>query len=265
MVDVNQQNISFPAVGFISAPAWHDPAPYEFTTAVEERVLTQQAFPLLPEFDYSLESIASEIVAERFCLCAKTLKASGCHLVVQVGSPFAWAKAKSELQARQRNKRIRLAANIPSIMNALAIVDALRAHQVSNIAVCSYYNPSWKKGFVDFLELCGFQVSYAASFSEQGLMKEGDVEKLFKDAWNSPSGMIKTSVALTRKSAPEAEAIVITGTGVRTLEILCELEIIARCPVIPADTVLYWLGARYLNLTLSPQMGCFQNLPLHPE
>lgn len=260
MSDINKQNNQPPTVGFISTPDWHDPAPYEFAAAVEEKILTQQAFPLLPEFDYSLDNIASELIAERFCLCARALKASACHLVVQVGSPFAWAKAESEAQARQRNERITQAANIPSIMNSLVIVDALRAHQVSDIAVCSYYNLDWKKGFVSFLESCGFRVLYAASFSEQGLVKREDEERLFKHAWNSPSDMIKASVNLTRKAAPNAEAIVITGTGVRTLDILCELEAIAQRPVIPADTVLYWLSARYLNLTLSSNMGYFKDL-----
>ena len=48
-----------PTIGFISAPAWFDPAPLEFPTVVEEEVHTQQAPLLLSEFDYRLESIAS--------------------------------------------------------------------------------------------------------------------------------------------------------------------------------------------------------------
>ncbi len=47
-----------PTVGFISAPAWFDPAATEFSTVVKEEIKTQQAPLLLPEFDYSLKSIA---------------------------------------------------------------------------------------------------------------------------------------------------------------------------------------------------------------
>jgi len=51
---LNLGNVSsLPAVGFISPPAWLDPAPYEFTTVIQEPVLTQQAIPLLPDFDFS--------------------------------------------------------------------------------------------------------------------------------------------------------------------------------------------------------------------
>ncbi|MDQ7089922.1 MAG: hypothetical protein Q9M50_04670 [Methylococcales bacterium] len=259
--DSNKRNNQLPSIGFISAPAWSDPAPYEFTTAVQEKIITQQAFPLLPDFDYSLDNITSELVEERFCLCARSLQAAGCDLLVQVGSPFSWAKSGLEAQARQRNTRIEKAANIPSIMTSLAIVDALRVHRIKKVAICTYYTLSWKECFSSFLALCGFKVLQAASFSEQGLVKAENEENLFKYAWNNPSDMIKESVRLIKDAAPEAEAIVITGTGVRTLAILCELEAIAQCPVIPADTVLYWLSARYLNLTLDPKMGRFKDLP----
>ncbi|MBW2002081.1 MAG: hypothetical protein JRI30_06165 [Deltaproteobacteria bacterium] len=75
-----------PTIGFISAPAWFDPAPSD----------------LLPEFDYRLESVAS--VQNELNLCARSLKAIGCDVVAQVGSPFAWANATSEAEARLRNK-----------------------------------------------------------------------------------------------------------------------------------------------------------------
>jgi len=53
---LNLGNVSsLPAVGFISPPAWLDPAPYEFTTVIQEPVLTQQAIPLLPDFDFSFD------------------------------------------------------------------------------------------------------------------------------------------------------------------------------------------------------------------
>ena len=249
-----------PSVGFISSPAWSDPTPFEFTTVVEEQVITQQALLLLPDFDYSLDSIASELVAERLSLCAKSLQTAGCHLVVQVGSPFAWANVASEAQARQRNDRMTKAANIPSVMTTLAIVDALRMHRIKNIAVnCTYYDLSWKKDFSGFLELCGFNVLHSSNLTEQKLV--GEEEDVFEYAWKLTPNMVKDSVYAVKKAAPEAEAMVITGTGARTLEILCELEAIAQCPVIPADTVLYWISARYLNLTLNSKMGRFTHLP----
>jgi maleate cis-trans isomerase len=251
-----------PTVGFISAPAWLDPTPYEFLTVIDESVIIQQAFPLLPNFDYSLDSIASNTLAEQLCLCARSLRAAGCGLVVQVGSPFAWANVESEAQARQRNHRIEQAANVPSIMNSLAIVDALRAHRVTAISITStYYSSAWNRSFSSFMDLCGFKVLHASNFYQQGLVQVRDENEHFKyDGCEMPD-MVKASVEWVKNAAPNAEAIVIVGTGARTLDILYELEAMVQCPVIPADTVVYWLIAKYLNLTLLPKMGRFRYLP----
>jgi maleate cis-trans isomerase len=260
---IDRQNHQLPSVGFISPPAWFDPAPYEFTTAVVEKVTTQQTFPLLPDFDYSLDNIASDWLVEQLCLCAKSLTASGCDLVIQSGSPFAWAKVESEAQARQRQQHIKEAARVPTIMTSVAIVDALRAYQVSNIAIAgTYYSLTWRRAFSHFLTLCGFNVLYAANFSEQGLVQVANEAEHFKYNCNTLPKMVKTSLARIKNTVPQAEAIVIVGTGVRTLQILRELEAIAQCPVISADTVVYWLAARYLNLTLVDRIGRFKDLPL---
>ena len=122
-----------PTIGFVSAPAWFDPAPSEFPNVVEENVQTQQAPLLLPEFDYRLESIAA--VENELNLCARSLHAMGCDLVAQVGSPFAWACARSEQEARSRNAAMARAAKRPTVMTSLAIVDGLRSLDINKIAV----------------------------------------------------------------------------------------------------------------------------------
>jgi maleate cis-trans isomerase len=250
-----------PVVGFISAPAFFDPSPHEFKTAVKEEVLTQQAFPLLPNFDYSLDSIASEQLAERFCLCAESLQAAKCDLLVQVGSPFAWANVNSETEARQRNERIMKAANIPSIMTSLAIIDALRSHKVHKIAITStYYSSIWSNCFANFVSMCGFEVLHTSNFYEQQLVKTINKNEHFKYTDSEMPNMVKASVQFVKAADPDSQAIVIVGTGAKTLNILCELEVMANCPVIPADTVVYWLIAQSLNLTLLPNMGRFRDL-----
>lgn len=255
------QEEQVPVVGFISAPAFFDPSPHEFKTAVKEQVLTQQAFPLLPNFDYSLNSIASEQLAERFCLCAESLRAANCDLLVQVGSPFAWANVNSEAEARQRNERITKAANIPSIMTSLAIIDALRSHKVHKIAITStYYSSVWSNCFAQFINMCGFEVLHTSNFYEQQLVKTINKNEHFKYTDSKMPDMVKASLQFVKDNASDSQAIVIVGTGAKTLNILCELETMAQCPVIPADIVVYWLIAQSLNLSLLPNMGKFMDL-----
>ena len=258
-----------PAVGFISPPAWLDPAPHEFTTVVQESVLTQQAIPLLPDFDFSLDSLASAHLAEQLCLCARSLQAAGCSLVVQVGNPFAWANVKSEAEARRRNDRIAAATNLPTIMTALAVVDALRSYQAKKIAITStFYSPVWNQHFASFMGMCGFEIAHASNFYQQGLaqpINAEDEEEHFRYAGlaqpvDEMSNLIKASVQSVKGKVSDCEAIAIVGTGARTLDILCDLEAIAQCPVIPADTAVYWWAAQRLNLTLLPIMGRFRDL-----
>ncbi len=239
-------------VGFISAPAWFDPAVTEFPTVVEERVQTQQAPLLLPEFDYRLEGIAS--VQAELSLCAQSLKAMGCNLVAQVGSPFAWACASSESEARSRSEVMTNSTNIPSIMTGLAIVDGLRSHDVKKIALnCTYYGSDWRDGFANFLSICGFDTIHVSNLSDQGLIAADS--KIANFGWAMTHELTSKSILAVAEASPSAEAIVVTGAGTRTLKILSDLESEIKRPIVAADTVLYWAIAKNLGLTLKPEMG----------
>jgi maleate cis-trans isomerase len=246
-----------PTIGFISAPAWFDPAPSEFPEVVEEKVQTQQAPLLLPEFDYRLESIAS--VQQELDHCARSLKAMGCDLVAQVGSPFAWACAGSESDARWRNESMAKAAKIPAVMTALAIVNGLRSLGVKKVAVdCTYYETDWRDDFAAFLRMCDFETIHVSTLSDQGLT--GSTAKMADYGWSMTHELAGRSILAVAEASPKAEAIVVTGAGTRTLGILCDLESQIKRPIIAADTVLYWAIARELNLTLKPVMGSLSQL-----
>jgi maleate cis-trans isomerase len=246
-----------PTIGFISAPAWFDPAPSEFPNVVEEAVQTQQAPLLIPEFDYRLESVAS--VQNELNLCARSLKAMGCDLVAQVGSPFAWACAESESEARRRNESMMKAANIPCVMMGLAIVDGLRSLGIQKVAVnCTYYEANWRDGFAAFLRMCGFDTIHVSALSDQGLT-ESDA-KMEDYGWSMTDELTTRSILAVAKASPNAEVMVVTGAGTRTLGILSDMESEIKLPIIAADTILYWAIARKLNLTLKPVMGSLSRL-----
>lgn len=246
-----------PTIGFISAPAWYDPAPSEFPTVVEEEVNTQQAPLLLPEFDYRLESIAS--VQDELNLCARSLKAIGCDLVAQVGSPFAWACASSEQKARSRNEAMTKFANVQSVMTSLAIVDGLRCHGVKRVAVnCTYYESDWRDCFASFLRICGFETLHASTLADQGLVTaDSEMEDY---GWSMTKELTRKSILAVADASPNADAVVVTGAGTRTLKILSDLESEIKRPIVAADTVLYWAIATELNLTLKPEMGSLRGL-----
>ena len=246
-----------PTIGFISAPAWFDPASSEFRKVVVEEVSTQQAPLLLPEFDYRLESIAS--VQNELNLCARSLKAIGCDIIAQVGSPFAWANATSEVEARARNESMVRTANIPVIMTGLAIVDGLRALGIKKVAVnCTYYESDWRDGFSAFLGLCGFNTIHVSTLADQGLIEPS--AKMEDYGWSMTPELVSRSILAVAEASPDAEAIVVTGSGTRTLDILVHMEAQTKRPIIAADTILYWAIAREFDLTLLPVIGSLSNL-----
>jgi maleate cis-trans isomerase len=246
---------STPMIGFISPPAWFDPAPSEFPRVVVEAVETQQAPMPLPDFDYRLESIAN--VQPILNQCAHSLKSSGCEIAAQVGSPFAWACAASEQIARARCSSISAAAGIPAVMTSLAIVDGLRALNANRVAVtCTYYDAEWREGFAAFLRMCGFSLDHGSTLLDQGLIKP---EAVWEIGWAMTDELVCQSIRAVAEASPDAEAIVVTGAGARTLRILVEMEADTKRPIIAADTALYWAAARQLGLTLQPVMGALAN------
>jgi len=243
---------ALPTIGFITPPAWFEPALTEFPTIVEQTVHVQQAPLLLPDFDYRLESIAS--VQPQLNLCAHSLQAMGCDLVAQVGTPFSWAGTDSEQEARARADAMQQAAKgIPCMMTGLAIVDGLRALGVTNIAInCPYYEADWREQFSTFMQHSGFNVVKAANLSDLSLVEPG---KKLRDYWSLSTDLTLQSFISLVEISPEAEAIVLPGTAIRTLPLLSDIEAAIKRPVIAADTILYWAIARHLGLTLKSVMG----------
>lgn len=238
-------------IGFVSAPNWFDPAPAEFPKTVTELVKTQQAPLLLSNFDYLLENIAKtlpDITNNAMCL-----RNMGCDVIAQVGSPFTWAHTPTEKQARERCEAVQKAAQRPVLMTGLSIVNALRAGNIKSIAVnCTYYDAEWSKEFVAFLEDCGFTIVHNSTLAEQRL---GSIESITDYGWAMTDDLTKKSIKTVAKIAPEAEAIVVTGAGARTFNILTECEQDTGRPVIAADTALYWDIARTVGLSLTSSMG----------
>ena len=105
---------------------------------------------------------------------------------------------------------------------------------------------------------CGFQVVHASHLIGQGLV---DPDASFGElGWSMNDALTSRSVLRVAELAPDAEAIVVTGAGARTLNILSGLEEKTERPIVAADTALYWAIAREMKLTLKSGMGKLSRL-----
>ena len=76
------------SVGFISVPAWFDPAPDEFRELTRGEIGVQQTFLGAPDFDYRVGSIAA---AEPLLVeAAQQLAAAGCSIIANPATPLGY-------------------------------------------------------------------------------------------------------------------------------------------------------------------------------
>jgi len=150
-------------------------------------------------------------------------------------------------------------ANVPSVMTGLAIVDGLRSHGVEKVALnCTYYESDWRDSFANFLGICGFETIHVSTLADQGLTPADS--KMIDYGWSMNHELTSKSILAVADASPNADAIVVTGAGTRTLKILSDLESEIKRPIVAADTILYWAIAKELDLTLKPEMGSLASL-----
>ena len=237
-----------PTIGFISPPAWFDPAPQEFPILCETEVRVQQTILTIPTLDFdSLDSIAS--AETEIANSAKLLSLTGADVVAFTGTPFTWAGLEGEEAIRARNTRIRQHCRGPLFMPGTAMVDALRYLNASRIAVFgSYYTRPWINMTADRFRDFGFDVKLAASSCDLGLVPELTSIDQHETA-SAPDVVIDGLRRIADRHA-DLEAIAIPGAGVRTATYIAKIEAELRLPVIPADLAIYWAIAKELALPI---------------
>ena len=235
-----------PCVGFISPPGWFDPTPGEFPTVCAEPVRVQQCPLSLPGFDWRIDSIAR--TEPEMLSAARTLGEMGCTVVAKVGTPFAWAGLPSAVAARARLDRLALAAKVPAVMSGVAILDALDALAARRVILCcTYYSDDWTERWARLVRTTGIEV-VADNLSRQGLTASHDAAD--SEHWAPPPDQIIESVRRCVSTAPDADAIAVSGAGARTLALIHALEAETGRPVFGSDTALYWATARAAGIRL---------------
>lgn len=237
-------------LGIIAAPGWFDPTMREFMERHPGDLEVTQTILTPPGFDYSFESIEnSEPALES---AARVLAEAGSELIAQVGPAFAYQVGRSPSNARGLSRRLSAACGVDVVLNGVAVLDALDDLGCRRVAVaCPYYNPQWKQKFLGFLDVAGYSVESAQTFVEQGIFaSQADVDAR---RWEFSDAEILASIRRTRAAAAHAEAIIVTGSGVRTLRWAEELQRELGIPLLSADFVLYKDVTR--RLELAPATG----------
>jgi len=248
------QSITKPSaykVGFVSPPAWFDISPSEFLRVAPKNTVVMQTIMRLPDFDYSIEQFIKAV--PELGTCFDSLVSAGADVVAQFGYPFSlvhgWEKAKQIQKDIRRNKGIEF------VMMGIEVVNALRHLKCNSIAIAStYYSKKMSKILHNYLLEAGLNVLQSENWQLQGIVDDKSSSLFIGSAeldpmdWKTPVHAIEKAVRSVNKNTPNADCILVTGGGMRLLDLAESLEEEIKKPIIGGDITLYWGILRRLGI-----------------
>lgn len=124
------------------------------------------------------------------------------------------------------------AAGVPASSTSFAFVNAARALGVSKVAVAASYPAEVAERFKGFLVDTGLDV---VGLSSHGINTAAEVGRLAEEA---------VLVLAAANDRPEAEALLVPDTAMRTIGVIEKLEAELGKPVLTANQVTVWEGLR---------------------
>src|SRR5687768_10398941 len=141
---------------------------------------------------------------------------------------------------------VRKATGLRTTSMSSAVVDGLKAVGARRIAVATAYADEVNGRLTTFLRESGFEV---LTLKGLGLEAIGAAEKITQ-------GYLQQFSADVFKSAPRADALLVSCGGLRTLELIAPLESDCGVPVVSSLPHALWAGMRVLGLQVkAPQYG----------
>lgn len=141
---------------------------------------------------------------------------------------FVYGPAGAEDQVA----RLEQITGVPTSSTSRAYLAALAALDLTRVAVAASYPDDVAQLFVDYLAAAGVEV---VSFSSAGIDTAAEVGRL------SPA---EVTALASGNDHPDAQALLVPDTAMRTLSVLPDLEARLGKPVLTANQVTIWEGLR---------------------
>lgn len=132
---------------------------------------------------------------------------------------------------------VRAATGLPAITMSAAMVDGLRHLGVKNIGVCTAYSDEINNRLRDFLAASGFNVLALEGF---------DIREFGAASKKSDEDIVELADKV-RAEAPQAEGLLISCGGLRTLEAGRRVEEKHGVPVVSSTESAYWAAVRMVG------------------
>jgi arylmalonate decarboxylase len=163
---------------------------------------------------------------------AEQLAREGVDAVMLMGTSLTFYRGFEEHE--RLVEKARSVTGLPVSTMSTAIVEGLRAMGAEQIGVCTAYADEVNRRLRDFLTAAGFDVMELQGF---GLEAFGAPSK------KRPEDIVELAASVAAK-APDAEALLISCGGLRTLEITKAIEDAHGVPVVSSTPASYWAAVR---------------------
>jgi len=175
-------------------------------------------------------------VVDRIMPAAKKLASDGANAIDVMGTSLTFYKGAAFNQ--QLKESIRKATGLPATTMSTAIVEGLKAVGGHRLAVATAYNDEVNHRLHTFLGESGFEILAIKGmgierFEDRPPVTQAELIKFTTGVW---------------KTAPKADAILISCGALKTLEILAPLEQRCGVPVVSSLPHALWAGVRLLGL-----------------
>jgi arylmalonate decarboxylase len=178
-----------------------------------------------------------EAVMARIPAAAEQLAVAGADAIELTGTSLTFYKGEAFNQ--QLREIVSQASGLPTTTMSNGVIDALKAVGARRIAVLTAYNDVVNARLHAFLLEHELEPVVITGF---GIEAMGDVDRV------TQNDLIEWGVKVC-ESAPNADALLVSCGGFRTLEIIAPLEARIGLPVISSMPHGLWAGAKLVGLS----------------
>jgi len=196
---------------------------------------------------YLKESSLSAYIAmeKEFYRAAELLGTLNPDIIVVGCTSGGFVKGKSH--DLQMTAQIQRKTGIPTISSATAIIEALKVLRIKRVALATPYTEDVNEKEKGFLEAHGVRVTRMKGLGYSKPMKSYPLT--LKET--SGMGLLEPYVAYKLAKdldSPEADGVLISCTGLRTIECLDALEENLGKPVISSNQATLWMALRRMGI-----------------
>jgi len=165
------------------------------------------------------------------------LAKQGANAVVLMGTSLSFYKGAA-FNGRL-TETLKKATGLPVTTMSTGVIEGLRAVGAKRVVAATAYDTEVNERLRAFLKESGFEVLGVKGL---GIEKVEDVDRVTQD------GLLKFCVGV-RETQPNANAMLVSCGGLRTLELLAPLEQRGHVPVVSSTPHALWAGVRLLGLS----------------